>query len=529
MIKALLKKQLLESVSFLFVDAKKQKKRAWSAGFWLAFMLFAALLSVFSLFWHTGDMLCKPLVGSGLTWVYFAMMGLIAVTFSVIGGIFTTKAKLYEAKDNDFLLSMPISPKAILFVRMVSLYLFSLFFSSVVFLPAIVRYATFAKPSAFVILGQIAVNFILPFGSLAISCLLGWLIAWVTSKIPSKNLVSVFFSIVFLVAYFVLYSKTNSYLQYVMEHGDRLGENIKSYFYPFYQLAWACLAKWSSFFLFALIFVGVFAAIYLLISCTYLRLIIVNKGARKVQYKERTHKQKSLFSTLLKKELKRYFGNPMVALNCFMGVLLAVAFPIFAACNMKLVRALSKPEWEGGIALVLGVIYGFIVGSNIVSGISVSLEGENIWILQTSPVPAKKVLLVKAVFHWIWTAPIALVSGLVLCVLFKLGVLFILLLLLSILVFSVFFALLGLFINLKMPRLHWTSEMACVKQSFSAILSLFSGWLTCGVLVGGYFWFGKYLPTWGYFLVGIGLLLILTAALCVWLVKRGTKIFEKLA
>jgi ABC-2 type transport system permease protein len=136
---------------------------------------------------------------------------------------------------------------------------------------------------------------------------------------------------------------------------------------------------------------------------------------------------------------------------------------------------------------------------------------------------------VKAVFHWIWTAPIALVSGLVLCVLFKLGILFILLLLLSILVFPVFFALLGLFINLKMPRLHWTSEMACVKQSFSAILSLFSGWLTCGVLVGGYFWFGKYLPTWGYFLVGIGLLLILTAVLCVWLVKRGTKIFEKLA
>ena len=70
-------------------------------------------------------MLCKPLVESGLTWVYFAMMGLIAVTFSIIGGIFTTKAKLYEAKDNDFLLSMPVSTKTILFVRMVSLYLFS--------------------------------------------------------------------------------------------------------------------------------------------------------------------------------------------------------------------------------------------------------------------------------------------------------------------------------------------------------------------------------------------------------------------
>lgn len=529
MVKALLKKQLLESVSFLFVDAKKQKKRAGSAGFWLALILFAALFSVCTLFWHTGDMLCKPLVESGLTWVYFAMMGLIAVTFSIIGGIFTTKAKLYEAKDNDFLLSMPIPARTVLFVRMVSLYLFSLFFSSVVFLPAIARYATLAKPSVSVIIGQIAINFLLPFGALAISCLLGWLIAWVTSKIPSKNLVTTVFSVAFLVAYFVLYSKTNSYLQYVLEHGDRLGENIKSYLYPFYQLALACLGKWSAFFLFALLFIGIFAAIYFLISCTYLRLIIVNKGARKVQYKERTHKQKSLVSTLLKKELKRYFGNPMVALNCFMGVFLAVALPIFAAFNSELVNALSKPEWEGEITLVLCVAYGFIVGSNIISGVSVSLEGENIWILQTSPVSAEKILLVKGVFHFLWTAPIVLLSGLVLCVLFKLGVWFSVLLLTAILAFSAFFAALGLFINLKMPKLHWTSEMACVKQSFSAFLSLFSGWATCGLLVGGFFWFGKYLPTWGYLLVGIGILLVLTAALGVWLVKRGAKIFDKLS
>ena len=427
------------------------------------------------------------------------------------------------------MLSMPISPKAVLFVRMASLYLFSLFFSSVVFLPAIARYATLVKPSVPVILGQIAINFILPFGSLAISCVLGWLIAWVTSKIPSKKLVSTFFSIAFLVAYFVLYSKTNSYLQYVMEHGDRLGENIKSYLYPFYQLALACLGKWSAFFLFALLFIGIFAAIYLLISCTYLRLIIVNKGARKVQYKERTHKQKSLVSTLLRKELKRYFDNPMVALNCFIGVFLAVALPIFAACNMKLVRALSKPGWEGGITLVLCVLYGFIVGSNIISGVSVSLEGENIWILQTSPVPTKKILLAKAVFHFLWTAPLALLSGVVLCVLFKLGTLFSALLLVAILAFSAFFAVFGLFINLKMPKLHWTSEMACVKQSFSAFLSLFSSWALCGLFVGGFFWFGKYLPAWGYLLVGIGILLVLTAALGVWLVKRGTKIFEKLS
>ena len=527
--KALIKKQLLESVSFLFVNKKKGGKRALGASLGLAAIFLISLASILLLFWHTSDVLCAPLVAGGLTWVYFAMLGLLAITFSVVGSVFTTMAKLYEAKDNDFLFSMPIPTRVILFARMVSLYLFSLLFSSVVFLPAIVRYATLVRPSVMVILGQVAINFLLPFGGLAIGCLLGWLIAWVTSKIPSKNLVTTIFTIAFMVVYVLITSKTNDYLQYVLVHGDALGRKIKAFLYPFYALGRACMGVRSAYAVFFLLCVGGFGAIYLLISCTYLRLIIVNKGRKKVQYKEREYRQNSLLFALLKKEAKRYFGNPMVALNCFMGVILAVIFPIMAAVNLELVHALSKPEWAGNNALVLGVIFGAVVGSNIISSVSVSLEGENIWILQTSPAGGKNALWAKGIFHCVMSAPIALLSGVVLCALFKLGVGYSLLLLLSILVFSAFFAVMGLAINLKMPKLHWTNEIACVKQSLSSLVGLFGGWGVCGLMVGGFFWFGKYMPAWGYFLVGLGGLLAATVLLSVWIFKRGVKIFDKLS
>ncbi len=529
MLKAVIKKQLLESVSFLFVNKKKGKKRTLGKSFGLASILFISLISVFLLFWHTSDMLCAPLVEGGLAWVYFAMMGLMAISLSVVGSIFTTMAKLYEAKDNDFLLSMPIPTWVILFARMVSLYLFALFFSSLVFLPAILRYATLVHPSAIVILGQVAINFLLPFAALAIGCMLGWLVAWVTSKIPSKNLVTTFFSIVFMVAYVFLYSKTNTYLQYVLTHGDALGKNIKNFLYPFYTLGLACIGGKRACVMFFLMCAGVFGAIYLLISRTYLRLIIVNKGRKKVEYKERVHKQNSLLFALLKKEIKRYFGNPMVAFNCFMGAFLAVAFPILAACNFDLVRTLSKPELKGASALILGVIFGVIVGSNTLTSVSISLEGENIWILQTSPAGGEKALWAKCLFHFIMSAPLTLLSGAVLCIMFKLGVGYSALVLLSIVVFSAFFAAMGMVVNLKMPKLHWTNEVACVKQSLSSVVGLFASWGVCGLLVGGFFWFGRYMPAWGYFSLGIGALLSATVILGVWIFKRGVEIFDKLS
>ena len=52
--------------------------------------------------------LCAPLHAAGLGWLYFAMMGLIAVLLGAFGSVFTTYSTLYLAKDNDLLLSLPI-------------------------------------------------------------------------------------------------------------------------------------------------------------------------------------------------------------------------------------------------------------------------------------------------------------------------------------------------------------------------------------------------------------------------------------
>ncbi len=52
----------------------------------------------------------------GYGWLYYALMGLLALAFGVFGSVFSTYAGLYQAKDNELLLSMPIPPRRILLV-----------------------------------------------------------------------------------------------------------------------------------------------------------------------------------------------------------------------------------------------------------------------------------------------------------------------------------------------------------------------------------------------------------------------------
>ena len=131
MLKPLIKKQLIETTAFFFTG-KNGKRRGPLAILGFILLMVYAFGAVGAMFYLMADMLCAPLVGAGLNWVYFALVGTMATAFAVIGSVFTAKAKLYEAKDNDFLLSLPIKPWEILFSRAVSLYAFAFLFSALV-------------------------------------------------------------------------------------------------------------------------------------------------------------------------------------------------------------------------------------------------------------------------------------------------------------------------------------------------------------------------------------------------------------
>jgi ABC-2 type transport system permease protein len=60
-----------------------------------------------SLFYSIG----KLFGGTELEWFYFALAGIISFALSFVGSVFATQTQIYDARDNELLLSMPVPVK----------------------------------------------------------------------------------------------------------------------------------------------------------------------------------------------------------------------------------------------------------------------------------------------------------------------------------------------------------------------------------------------------------------------------------
>ena len=162
---------------------------------------------------------------------------------------------------------------------------------------------------------------------------------------------------------------------------------------------------------------------------------------------------------------------------------------------------------------------------------SVSLEGSNIWIVQTMPVDAKYALRAKRDMHYIINGLTALICSVMLGIAFGLGALDIILVAACSLAFAVLTGAAGLAINLKKPFLDWTNETVAVKQGASSLRLRARYFLEVIIIVAAVFALVLNGGAAGMriFLAAAAVLQLVIAWLIVrWIDNKGARIFEKL-
>ena len=154
MIRALLRKQLRELGAAFLRSSKTGKARSRASAMGYA-LLFAVLVVVLMLcFAGMALPLASVLLPAGLDWLYFASMGLTALLVSVLASAFTSYSGLFQSRDNELLLSLPIPPAVIFGVRVSTVYLACLIYLLMAWVPAVVCYGLLAAhPLAGVLLG----------------------------------------------------------------------------------------------------------------------------------------------------------------------------------------------------------------------------------------------------------------------------------------------------------------------------------------------------------------------------------------
>lgn len=531
MTKALLKKQLMELFSFLWRDKRRNRSRTGAQLVLWVLLYVAVFAMVAGMFSSVAWVLCAPLAETGMGWLYFALMGLIGVALGVFGSVFNTYASLYQARDNDMLLAMPVKPGRLLLVRLTGVYAMGLLYELLVMAPAVVVYFIAARPGVLSALFSMVIVLVLSVFVLTLSTVLGWVVALISGKVRRKSLIIVVLSLAFIAAYYYLYLKAYTMLQTLLAAPEAAGAFIRGRLYPLYQMGLAAEGDPVALLIFTAMVLALFAVVYLVLAGSYTRLSTSVGGGAKKRYRERSVKAASVGGALFRKELRRFLSSPTYMLNCGLGIVMMVvaagALLIKGGDLMAVLGGLMGGE-SGLLPLMACAAVCMITCMNDMTAPSVSLEGKNLWLVRSFPVSGWQALAAKLRLHLTLTVPPAALLAAAVEIVLRPSAAFTVLIPAAVLLFVWFMAELGLTVNLLAPNLDWTNEIVPIKQSMSVAVTLFGGWVLVIALGGLYWLLARFVAPVVYLACISAALLAGSLALLAWLKRRGAGIFETL-
>ena len=451
-------------------------------------------------------MLMQALAPASMEALVFILMGVAALVGGLLFTTFAVKGVVFGGKDNDLLLSMPVSSTLLMASRVTAIYLENLLFSAFVLLPAgavcTVMTQSGAGRSLLFWVRLVMAALALPLLDTALSVLLGALAAFLSARVSRGALGQNIVMGLFLAAVLWFSFRLNGMIGSLAANAAGVKES----------LAWAAPLLWMG--------EGIMGDWGLLLAF----------AARSAQsdYKLSAQSASGQKKALLRKEAQRFFGTPMYFWNAGMGLIMLLAAGAASLVMRGKLADFVELAGEGLPLLPMAAaVIGFCLCTCPIAAPSVSLEGKYLWILREAPVTEGALLWIKVGFQLLLTAPCAVIAGV--CLSAALG--FTLwqgaVLLLAAVLFAVGHAAFGMLMGLCFPRLDAVNETVIIKQSLAVTLSMFVPMAALGA-AGALYWLGGKAAAWAALALPVMLLALLAAVCIAVLVKRGPALFRAL-
>ncbi|MFQ6862518.1 MAG: hypothetical protein ACLROI_04040 [Beduini sp.] len=507
------------------LHVKNTKNKLKLLGFAFTLFIAAAVICVYAYMYFYA--MAPILFQTGTLDLLLGAMMAIASLIITFTSIYKVVGMIINCKDYDLLSALPISNKTIMISKWTMLYATNLIVTLLVMIPALVVYIQFISvPFTFYIL-YFLFAFLIPLIPLVIGCIIGIVIQYVSSFFRSKNLISIFltFILVLAIMYFSFSVQTEEQL---IDIGTMI-TNTLNHIYPLTGMFIQALAhnNWAMTALFIAINVVVFTIFIWFVSAQYQTLnSLVKKHNTVSHYQLEKTKSSSVFMTLFKKEVKRYFSSTIYVTNTAMGIVLQTVGVVFLAIKGVdgLEQMLSIPGINEMLSGILPLFICATIGLGSTTAASISIEGDQLWIIKSLPIDAMTIFKAKMGVNMIVTIPLCLVNVGVLGLFFRLPIFQILFTAVLAIICILFFSMFGLIINLNFPVFDWVNEVQIVKQSVSSFISIFAGLAT--IIIPGYLFIrtGNMMVLYGF----LGVMIVLVLASYFYLKTAGTKIFNQL-
>ena len=416
-----------------------------------------------------------------------------ASVLTIIDTLFRTTNVLFSFKDYDIIMSLPIKTGSVVMSRIASMYMFDLFFSLMVMVPALIAYALFATPDIGFYILFIIMTLSLPLIPMSVGIIPGVLIGLLVSRMKRKSIMSLIATFVLMAVYFYLYYNLISSNLFVdMDSGSILaaGGAIQSIYPP---SAWFVNGLSGSIaYTAAFIAVGVAAigVITLALSSCYKKLhdiVTAQKTTSGVAYKFGSIRGSTQFKALYKREWRYYTSSTPYMMNTLFGYIMLLALGVLAVIFRDSLIGFfvdTSAALMSRIHVVIAFMTAGFIACSTISSVSISLEGKQLWVLQSIPVPAMKVFRVKMFFSAHIGVIVSLMVSALLVIAFSPNVATAVIMFVIPAVFAIFYSVFGLWINLLLPKFDWKTQMQAVKQGASTLIVNVAGmFLAMGLLI----------------------------------------------
>ena len=454
-------------------EEKKQGKRALGS---LVAMVFA--LGYISVLYSY--MLARSFQMFNTLPTLLGIMALAASLLILVFSIFETKGVLFGFGDFDIVMSWPVNVRAVAASRVFSMYAYNFVYAFLLLLPAGVIYAIMAAPPIWYYPLFLLSIFLLPALPTIIGALLGTLLTVATARMKKSSLASVAAQMVLVFALMFVSMKSGMAVEDPTKLGNlaEVFQPIISGMYPPAQWFQDALSNGSLLSLLWLLLLTA-ATIGILIFWLGRNFVAINshikskpRGETFVMSKQ-VHASKS--SALFSRELKRYFSSSLYVVNTAFGfVMMIIAAVLLMIKADEVLKFLDMPDMPALPALV-PFVFGWMASMGSTTASSISMEGKSLWIIKSLPVSARDWFAAKLKVTLVLAIPSILISATLVAIGLKMSLVDTLWMFLLPLAYIFAFGVLGLWVNIRMPRLDWVSEAEAIKQGGATMVSVFVG------------------------------------------------------
>ena len=471
-------------------------------------------------------MLAEPLHKVNLTYVMLSMFLTLVTILTFMSGIYKSQGILFDAKDSDLLFSLPIKRSSILFLRIFKLIIFQYIYNLMFLLPAFVVYIIFEKPGPVFYLVSILMTVLIPLIPTVIS-----------SKFKAKKIIQTILSIIVFLIVYILSLRINDFVANIATQATSINDMLTKIYYPIGAYV-ELITNFKFLTLIKLILICLIPlVIFIYIGSKFYFKVVFNSkeiSTKSKKLKDKDFKEKKTpLKALTIKELKRYFSSPVYMFNtCFSLILILImSCFLFIKGETEFKGMLKSMDFNINTTINL-LFYTIILFAGMLTSItssSISLEGKTINITKSLPVSEKTILNSKILMALTIELPFILISIILFIIKFTPNITYTISLILLGLIVPTLTAIIGLLVNLKYPKLNFSSDTEVVKQSLSSMISIFTGMGITIISIIGIGYFSEKYSLTTLMLIHVILLMIITFLLYKLLMKIGPKEYRKLS